>query len=1055
MSTPADDRERTPLGYHNFAAYQTWAEAEKRFAAIKPNERHVFEVIQAGRPCKPYLDLDGEADALPEGCDTVDAVVARTQALVRRVFADDYGADALDDDAFVWTHSPNQAKLSLHLVINTRAPQLVFRSNHQSDPHGAFHLAQRLRQLDPDGVGKLVDDAVYSKDREMRLMGSSKINKTQSVLVALRDGVTLKDAAITWEGETRLIEVPSHIPRQTAAAAAARTPRAAASTSRSSTAAAATSDDLDVELVDAILSLVPHDKVENYATWMRAGLALRRAGVEAFDGDADALFDSFDAFSRRCPSPKYPGPRALYKLWDGFGSATVADGDAVVRFATLCAWAKEARPEAFADAQRAFRARRGAAGRVAAPEGDAAARAGLLCKQLAERWPDLFADTLRPDTFAVTSDDGEGMLRFSDAAGALEGRVFADLSVHLDAHPRADVTTPRFVGELAPGLSVKELSRLHKDVHREAVFSYTRESPAFSKLMGASPHDATHIEIHHGAVPAVRVNSRDVRGKTNVDWLMQHIHQAALDHAATSLGLNVRELFAAVATRAIQDAEEARVRPDYDFGPALDEAGFTKQVVGVGDNAFYYALPDTGVWALGTINNAAGVLRELVARRRVPGLTDVECAYLKRCEGALKVVRSLTNQLQDRDFANKLNAAALPPGCLPFADGLFDAAAGTVRPFKLDDYVSRTVGYPLGALDDPVLAEQTAFVQDFYGKVFPVAEERDYFLWNVARALYGPGGDKEFMVLTDERDGYNGKTSVMRAVEDVFGDFAAPAPRGFLSQATHHDPNAHSANLLACKGARLAFFDEPGGEKIDLPRLKDLTSGESRQSGRACGSGAVERFKWRAFIVIACNESGFPTIDASDAAFLRRMKALRMRSLFVSEEEMPQFEGEEHVFAADTQISSRLFACRAAHARLLADAYRRGAVPEPRIVKQTTESILLCADPRLPIVVENIEKLVDFNPPRPESKKGCKYYAVLAEKDLVKTYIEMFGDAARHQAHGASRAVVKKLIERAMTLKGRKVNGRMQPVDEDTGKVYSVKGYDRVAFLMCDDPCVD
>lgn len=103
-------------------------------------------------------------------------------------------------------------------------------------------------------------------------------------------------------------------------------------------------------------------------------------------------------------------------------------------------------------------------------------------------------------------------------------------------------------------------------------------------------------------------------------------------------------------------------------------------------------------------------------------------------------------------------------------------------------------------------------------------------------------------------------------------------------------------------------------------------------------------------------------------------------------------------------------------------------------------------DPNLAIVTQNLEKLVDFNPQRPESKRGCKYYAVLTEKDLVNTYIEMFGDAGRHQAHGVSRNAVKKLIEQAMALKGREV-GTMQPWNVARGTQDNFKGYDRVAYV--------
>ncbi len=299
VATPAPDAAKFPDGYHNFGCYATWEEAARHLERLAPQDRHVFEIIQQGRPCKPYLDIDG--DTLPPGCETLEAIVARTQDLVRRVFAEDYHIPALPDEAFVWTHSPNQAKMSLHLVVSTHAPQYVFRSNHQSDAHGAFQLMQRLRTLDPDGVGKLVDGAVYSNDREMRLMGSSKLSKPQSVLAPLRAGVALRDATITWlDDDVEPIEVPTYVPRRLAeqqqqqrcegdSARSVPVPvprRATSSTSRGGSSGA------HAEVIKMVRAL-SDDRAAHYDPWMRVGWCLHNI-------DAAALLPAWVEFSRRC-----------------------------------------------------------------------------------------------------------------------------------------------------------------------------------------------------------------------------------------------------------------------------------------------------------------------------------------------------------------------------------------------------------------------------------------------------------------------------------------------------------------------------------------------------------------------------------------------------------------------------------------------------------------------------------------------------------------------------------------------------------------------------------
>jgi hypothetical protein len=101
---------------------------------------------------------------------------------------------------------------------------------------------------------------------------------------------------------------------------------------------------------------------------------------------------------------------------------------------------------------------------------------------------------------------------------------------------------------------------------------------------------------------------------------------------------------------------------------------------------------------------------------------------------------------------------------------------------------------------------------------------------------------------------------------------------------------------------RLAFFDEPskddGTKRLDIRRIKDLSSGDARIRGRALQANVVQDACWRALIVIACNESNFPKIDATDRPLMKRMKVLKMRGLFVGRAELVQrTDGEdEHVF---------------------------------------------------------------------------------------------------------------------------------------------------------------
>lgn len=213
-------------GHRHFACYPTWPDALANLKPLAGNIRHVCELIPYGKPCKPYLDVDGTT--LPDGMTSVDDLVAYIQDAIIGIFRTDYD-HTLHPDDFVWLESPKQTqrgaegtsvpKISLHLVIDSAissTQQLVYHSNHAEDPQGAFHMAARLRQAHPL-LREFVDPAVYTKDRVMRLLGSSKYEKSHSVLRLRNPDLHLPEhATITWladPAERTVIKVPAHIPR--------------------------------------------------------------------------------------------------------------------------------------------------------------------------------------------------------------------------------------------------------------------------------------------------------------------------------------------------------------------------------------------------------------------------------------------------------------------------------------------------------------------------------------------------------------------------------------------------------------------------------------------------------------------------------------------------------------------------------------------------------------------------------------------------------------------------------------------------------------------------
>eukprot|EP00891_Asterochloris_glomerata_P006759 jgi/Astpho2/6759/fgenesh1_pg.00102_%23_32_t len=96
----------------------------------------------------------------------------------------------------------------MHLVISTHSPQYVFATNMWD---GAWHLARRIVELDEE-MREVVDLGIYTKDRAMRMLGSSKYDKKQSVLEALDPSQAVRDHVITWlDDNTQYLTRDEHV----------------------------------------------------------------------------------------------------------------------------------------------------------------------------------------------------------------------------------------------------------------------------------------------------------------------------------------------------------------------------------------------------------------------------------------------------------------------------------------------------------------------------------------------------------------------------------------------------------------------------------------------------------------------------------------------------------------------------------------------------------------------------------------------------------------------------------------------------------------------------
>ena len=630
--------------------------------------------------------------------------------------------------------------------------------------------------------------------------------------------------------------------------------------------------------------------------------------------------------------------------------------------------------------------------------------------------------------------------------------------------------SPRYIHGAEPGIACGPLVIPNTPAPAEG-WTVSRPSQHLMLMKnGGTPRTDIRLDLAGESVRRVTVNYPDTNKKLtlrNNKALLGMIENVCRDaikgHLQSALMVPVSVVNVIFnCTFAAGDTGESRTT-DFAFLAILKQAGVLNDIVAISETEAYVFDLSSGLWVRGSINEAAYCIRESACSGPLKAvLSETDAAYLQSCDGPLKVLKSIISAFKDTRFVDRLNQ--LPDNCLAFDNVLVDASTGEARPFRREDYISLTIGYKYTPDDDEVMA---AFITGFYKQVFPMPDEREYFLRIIATALFNQEQSKHFLVLTDERAGSNGKTTVMRAVESVFGLFTARAERDFLYETSNVNPNGAAANLLAFIDKRLAFFDEPnkddGHHRMDIRKIKDLCSGDARIRGRALQANTVQEARWQALIVIACNESNFPKIDATDQPLMDRMKVVKMRGLFVGDKELAKravAEDDKHVYLLQTGgFKKRINVdARMAHMHTLIRAYQRfkganGFGEEPACVKEMVDKIVESADPRIPKAAEFVDAWVDFKPLRKQEFWGKKFFAWITEKDLVASFWKWYRNYEHEDNIEFSRTMDKDknnltawkaVLKTVMHAKGRVVRTIHPTVN---GKQLDILAYDEVSWI--------
>jgi len=314
------------------------------------------------------------------------------------------------------------------------------------------------------------------------------------------------------------------------------------------------------------------------------------------------------------------------------------------------------------------------------------------------------------------------------------------------------------------------------------------------------------------------------------------------------------------------------------------------------------------------------------------------------------VVKEAVQLFYDRDFYKKINQNIYLLGCangiLNLRDMVFDDAGNpvrykpTLRPGSCHDYVTLKTGVTADGKDpidyvpydanDPKQKE----IQDFFKKIFPSDELREYVLTLAAGCLEGANKEQCFYIMTGS--GGNGKSKFVDLMTGTLGQYGGSLASTAL---TRKRPESGAANpdIMSIKGCRFVEIKEPDdGEPINSARMKQF-SGEDLVEARGLFKDQ-EKFKITGKIFLACNR--MPPIHSMDGGTWRRIRVIPFDSKFVAKGD--PIDESQHIYPRDDMMDEKLKSWRVPFFSLLVHYYETRYCPNgiqhvPKIVMQACE----------------------------------------------------------------------------------------------------------------------
>lgn len=216
--------------------------------------------------------------------------------------------------------------------------------------------------------------------------------------------------------------------------------------------------------------------------------------------------------------------------------------------------------------------------------------------------------------------------------------------------------------------------------------------------------------------------------------------------------------------------------------------------------------------------------------------------------------------------------------------GSIDIYTGTPREINRDDRITQLTLMEFDNLYEPCELFEKTVSEVFWGD----KEMIEYFQKVIGYSIMG--NPKEHAIFMLLGSGANGKGTLLNAICDVLGDYAASTKaKTIMGNGDGSNTSELNPALLALKNKRFVYVEEPESRSVLQNSLVKSSASNDKMSARDLFSSYVEQFspKWVAFMPT----NHLPIIKDNDDGIWRRIKVIPFTRKFMEDPDVV-FDGE-------------------------------------------------------------------------------------------------------------------------------------------------------------------